>query len=105
MSAIYDAHYEAMQQGLRKCREGRGSSVIAVAEMRLAIAWRYRLGMPLADETVSPVAYWRWHWPRFESEVKYRELRYTLAPLSTEGEGRRTGGAGARRILPPPSAY
>jgi hypothetical protein len=85
MSAIYDAHYEAMQADLRKCHFGRRRSTITVAEMRMAIAWRYRLQLPLADSTISPITYWRWHWPRFDSEVKYQELRYTLSCYPPKG--------------------
>jgi hypothetical protein len=85
MSAIYDAHFEAMQESLRKCREGGRRSIIAVGEMRLAIAWRYRLQLPLEDPSISPVTYWRWQWPLFECEVKYQELRYTLALCPPRG--------------------
>jgi HTH-type transcriptional regulator / antitoxin HigA len=83
--SAYDELYEAMQVGLEKRSHVRGRGAVQRAEIRLAIAWRYRNRLPLGNVTVLPVTYWRWHWPRFESEVQYQELRYTLALCPPSG--------------------
>ena len=73
--------------------------------MRLAIAWRYRLQLPLEDASISPVTYWRLQWPLFECEVKYQEPQFTPGSIPTEGDGGATASTRPRRILPPRSTY
>jgi hypothetical protein len=75
----YDELYDEMQAVLEKRSHVRGRGAVQRAEIRLGIAWRYRNRLPLENIPVLPVTYWRWHWPRFESEVQYQELRYMLA--------------------------
>ena len=55
------------------------------AEARLAIVWRYRQRLPPEDVPVLPVTFWRRHWPRFDSEVKYQELCYTYVLYPPKG--------------------
>jgi hypothetical protein len=86
MSTIYDAHYKALQQDLALFPDGRGRASAKLAEIRLAVAWRYRRQLPIKDPTVTTIPYWRWFWPRIESEVKYQELRYTLSLRPPKGK-------------------
>lgn len=65
--------------------DGCGRASAKLAEIRLAVAWRYRRQLPLADPAVTTIQYWRWFWPRVESEVKYQELRYTLSLKPPKG--------------------
>jgi hypothetical protein len=81
----YDDLYRQMQTELTQRDRHRGRSASRDAERRLAIAWRHRHLLPLENVAVLPVTYWRWHWPRFESEVKYQELRYTLGLFPPRG--------------------
>jgi hypothetical protein len=81
----YEDLYEQLQAELGQRYHQRGRTAARNAETRLAIAWRYRHRLPLENVTVSPVTYWRWHWPRFESEVKYQEMRYTLGLFPPKG--------------------
>lgn len=85
MSTIYDAHYADLQHDLALFPDGRGRAAAKLAEIRLAVAWRYRRQLPLKDPAVTTIPYWRWFWPRIESEVKYQELRYTLSLRPPKG--------------------
>jgi hypothetical protein len=85
MSTIYDAHYAALQHDLALFPDGRGRAAAKLAEIRLAVAWRYRRQLPLAEPAVTTIQYWRWFWPRIEGEVKYQELRYTLSLQPPKG--------------------
>jgi hypothetical protein len=81
----YDELYGEMQTELEQGSHVRGRGAVRRAEIRLGIAWRYRNRLPLGNVPVLPVTYWRWHWPRFESEVQYQEMRYTLALCPPRG--------------------
>ncbi|HXB07934.1 MAG TPA: RteC domain-containing protein, partial [Puia sp.] len=53
-----------------------------------AIAKRYRDSLPLPGIHLNPVAYFKWHWPRFEAEVQYYELRYEAERCRPEQDGK-----------------
>jgi hypothetical protein len=81
----YHEHFEALQKDLQEWPDHPGRGGLRVVEARLAIAWRYRLTLPLDRADLTTVWYWRWQWPRFECVVKYQELRYTLALCPPKG--------------------
>jgi hypothetical protein len=88
----YHEHFEALQKDLQEWPDHPGRGGLRVVEARLAIAWLYRLQLPLDPADPATAAYWRWQWPRFECVVKYQELRYTLAlcpPKGTAGSNPR----------------
>jgi hypothetical protein len=112
MSTIYDAHFKALHHDLALFPDGRGRAAAKLAEVRLAVAWRYRRQLPLKDPAVTTIPYCRWFWPRIESEVKYQELRYTLSLRPPKGKASTVhnavleeAGRRARHIALNPSLY
>ncbi len=85
----YEGLYNELQAELGQHYDRRGRAAARDVEARLAIAWRYRHRLPLENVPLWPITYWRWHWPRFESEVKYQEMLYTFScylPTGTRAE-------------------
>jgi hypothetical protein len=85
LSAAYDQHYDKMIRALDAHYEGPVRLTAATAEIRLGIAWRYRQQLPLPGVTVGVIDYWRHCFPRIDAEVRFQELRYTLALFPPKG--------------------
>jgi hypothetical protein len=80
----YEQLYTALQAELSDLQTGTATG-LAVIEKGFLIAWRYRNRLPLPDEPVSPVAYFKQWLPLFEAEIKYRELCYYAEKFGPDG--------------------
>jgi hypothetical protein len=65
--------------------QGGGHDPLTAIEKGFRIAWCYRNQLPLRDELVSPVDYFKRWLPKFEAEIKFHELCYYAEKFGPDG--------------------
>jgi RteC protein len=87
MHPRYQKHFQEMQRSLYSSHKTM-TKPLWIFLHGAAIARRYRDRLPLPRAHIAAVGYFKEHWPRFEAEVKYYELRYEAERCRPEGADR-----------------
>lgn len=91
MHRCYEQQYQEMKQRLKGCYRLARDPLWALLQA-VAIAKQYRDRLPLPGAHLSQIEYFKEHWPRFEAEVQYYQLRYEAERCRPDDSDRRWAG-------------